>query len=203
MLRDPQNFAEKLFKQLESCNGDFALKLLHIRVIARVIGVHKLVIYNFYPYLQRFLNPNQRDVTLVLQVNFYPVFASKTSSLGSGTCNTRFGATRSLRRNGSLHCESVYYRTQFWRSNGSWFEYCSRSCFSKSTCYWRRSASRSYSGTSSESGCKKQAYRQGILFLSSKSGQITELVSFRDNFETGMRNRDLRQVTGLETFFKG
>ncbi|CBY12951.1 unnamed protein product [Oikopleura dioica] len=67
MLRDPQSFAEKLFKQLESSNGDFALKLLHIRVIARVIGVHKLVIYNFYPYLQRFLNPNQRDVTLVLQ----------------------------------------------------------------------------------------------------------------------------------------
>jgi len=69
MLRDPQSFAEKLFKQLESSNGDFALKLLHIRVIARVIGVHKLVIYNFYPYLQRFLNPNQRDVTLVLQVS--------------------------------------------------------------------------------------------------------------------------------------
>ncbi|CAG5111921.1 Oidioi.mRNA.OKI2018_I69.chr2.g6192.t1.cds [Oikopleura dioica] len=67
MLHDPQSFAEKLFKQLESTNGDFALKLLHIRVIARVIGVHKLVIYNFYPYLQRFLNPSQRDVTLVLQ----------------------------------------------------------------------------------------------------------------------------------------
>ena len=69
MLHDPQSFAEKLFKQLESTNGDFALKLLHIRVIARVIGVHKLVIYNFYPYLQRFLNPSQRDVTLVLQVH--------------------------------------------------------------------------------------------------------------------------------------
>ena len=43
------------------------LKLLHIRLIARVVGVHKLVLYNFYPYLQRFLSPSQRDVTLILQ----------------------------------------------------------------------------------------------------------------------------------------
>ena len=62
-----QQFAEKLFKQLEGITGNFELKLLHIRLIARVVGVHKLVLYNFYPYLQRFLSPSQRDVTLILQ----------------------------------------------------------------------------------------------------------------------------------------
>ena len=46
MLHDPQSFAEKLFKQLEKISGDFAVKLLHIRLISRVIGVHKLVLYN-------------------------------------------------------------------------------------------------------------------------------------------------------------
>ena len=41
MLRDAQTFAEKLFRQLESTRGDFEVKLLHIRLIARVVGVHK------------------------------------------------------------------------------------------------------------------------------------------------------------------
>lgn len=67
MLHDPQSFAEKLFKQLEGITGDFEVKLLHIRLIARVVGVHKLVLYNFYPYLQRFITPQQRDVTMILQ----------------------------------------------------------------------------------------------------------------------------------------
>ena len=56
-----------MFKQLEGITGNFELKLLHIRLIARVVGVHKLVLYNFYPYLQRFLSPSQREVTLILQ----------------------------------------------------------------------------------------------------------------------------------------
>ena len=67
MLRDPQDFAEKLFKQLDKTTGDFEIKLIHIRLIARVIGVHKLVLFNFYPFLQRFITPQQRDVTLILQ----------------------------------------------------------------------------------------------------------------------------------------
>jgi protein SDA1 len=79
MLHDPQSFAEKLFKQLEKISGDFAVKLLHIRLISRVIGVHKLVLYNFYPYLQRFISPNQQDVTLILQAG-----AHATHDLGNG-----------------------------------------------------------------------------------------------------------------------
>ena len=67
MLHDPQEFAEKLFKQLDKISGDFELRLAHIRLIARLIGVHKLIMFNFYPYLQRFITPTQRDVTMVLQ----------------------------------------------------------------------------------------------------------------------------------------
>lgn len=32
----------------------------------RVIGVHKLLVLNFYPYLQKYIQPHQRDVTQIL-----------------------------------------------------------------------------------------------------------------------------------------
>lgn len=32
----------------------------------RVIGVHKLLLLNFYPFLQKYIAPHQRDVTVVL-----------------------------------------------------------------------------------------------------------------------------------------
>ena len=37
-----------------------------MQVISRVIGTHELIIENFYPFLQRYLQPSQRDVTVVL-----------------------------------------------------------------------------------------------------------------------------------------
>lgn len=37
-----------------------------MNVISRVIGVHKLLLLNFYPYLQRYVQPHQRDVTHLL-----------------------------------------------------------------------------------------------------------------------------------------
>jgi protein SDA1 len=32
----------------------------------RVVGVHKLLLLNFYPFLQKYIAPHQRDVTAVL-----------------------------------------------------------------------------------------------------------------------------------------
>ena len=37
-----------------------------ITLISRTIGVHKLLLLNFYPFLQRYLQPHQRDVTTLL-----------------------------------------------------------------------------------------------------------------------------------------
>ncbi|XP_043521717.1 protein SDA1 homolog [Frieseomelitta varia] len=67
LIHDPQNFAEKLFKQLERNNDRFEIKLLTLDVISRLIGLHNLFLLNFYPYLQRFLQPHQREVTKLLQ----------------------------------------------------------------------------------------------------------------------------------------
>ncbi|XP_041359788.1 protein SDA1 homolog [Gigantopelta aegis] len=66
LIHDPQDFCEKLFKKLESCNERFEVKLLLIDFISRLIGIHQLVLFNFYPYIKRFLQPHQREVTRLL-----------------------------------------------------------------------------------------------------------------------------------------
>lgn len=60
LIHDPQGFAEKLFKQMEKNNDRFEVKLMTLDVVSRLIGLHDLFLFNFYPYLQRFLQPHQR-----------------------------------------------------------------------------------------------------------------------------------------------
>lgn len=59
--------AEKLFKQLEATTKRFEVKLMTLDVISRLIGLHELLLLNFYPYIQRFIQPHQREVTKILQ----------------------------------------------------------------------------------------------------------------------------------------
>ncbi|XP_059618258.1 protein SDA1 homolog [Phlebotomus argentipes] len=67
LIHNPQGMAENLFKQLQSSNERFELKLLHLDVISRLVGVHELFLFSFYPYITRFLNPHQRQVTRIMQ----------------------------------------------------------------------------------------------------------------------------------------
>jgi len=60
------DFVERLFRQLESSNERFEVKLLHQDLISRLIGLHQLLLLNFYPYLQRYIQPHQRQVTKIL-----------------------------------------------------------------------------------------------------------------------------------------
>nr|CAG4649176.1 EOG090X030C [Scapholeberis mucronata] len=73
LVRDPQTFAEQLFKHVEGMNERFEVKVMALDVISRLIGIHQLFIFNFYPYLTRFLQPHQRDVTKML------LFAAQSS----------------------------------------------------------------------------------------------------------------------------
>eukprot|EP00798_Chlamydomonas_sp_ICE-L_P018496 gene18496-24994_t len=66
LLHDPQSFAEKLFSRLQTSPEKFETRLDMISIISRVVGVHKLVLLNFYPYLQKYIAPHQRDVTVIL-----------------------------------------------------------------------------------------------------------------------------------------
>lgn len=67
LVHNPQGMAEGLFKQLQGTNERFEVKLMHLDVISRLIGIHELFLFGFYPYITRFLQPHQRQVTRVLQ----------------------------------------------------------------------------------------------------------------------------------------
>lgn len=66
LLHDPQTFAEKLFARMQTGNERFETRMAMIQVASRIIGVHKLLVLNFYPYLQKYVAPHQRDVTVIL-----------------------------------------------------------------------------------------------------------------------------------------
>lgn len=65
-LHDPQGFAEKLFSRLQSSNERFEVKLMLMKVISRTIGLHRLILLNFYPFLQKYVQPHQSEITHVL-----------------------------------------------------------------------------------------------------------------------------------------
>uniref|UniRef100_A0A3B5KCL5 Protein SDA1 n=1 Tax=Takifugu rubripes TaxID=31033 RepID=A0A3B5KCL5_TAKRU len=66
LIHDPQDFAEKLLKQLEDSKERFEVKIMLMELISRLVGIHELFLFNFYPFLQRFLQPHQREVTKIL-----------------------------------------------------------------------------------------------------------------------------------------
>uniref|UniRef100_A0A182WFG3 Protein SDA1 n=1 Tax=Anopheles minimus TaxID=112268 RepID=A0A182WFG3_9DIPT len=67
LIHNPQGMAENLFKQLQDGNERFEVKLMHLDVISRLIGIHELFLFSFYPYVSRFIQPHQRQVTRILQ----------------------------------------------------------------------------------------------------------------------------------------
>ncbi|CAL8279001.1 unnamed protein product [Merluccius merluccius] len=66
LIHDPQDFAEKLLKQLEDSKERFEVKIMMMDLVSRLVGIHELFLFNFYPFIQRFIQPHQREVTKVL-----------------------------------------------------------------------------------------------------------------------------------------
>ncbi|CAD7974754.1 unnamed protein product [Amoebophrya sp. A120] len=66
LLHDPQKLAEQLLVRIMRGNENYAFRLLLLQLTSRLMGRHKLIIPNFYPYLQKYLSPTQREVTTVL-----------------------------------------------------------------------------------------------------------------------------------------
>ncbi|MFS7958825.1 putative SDA1 domain-containing protein [Helianthus anomalus] len=54
-LKDPQGFAEKLFSKLQTCKERFEIKMMIVKVVARTVGLHRLILLNFYPFLQKYV----------------------------------------------------------------------------------------------------------------------------------------------------
>ncbi|KAJ2882313.1 Severe Depolymerization of Actin [Coemansia aciculifera] len=78
LIHDPQGFVEKLFARVHSSatstkrGGNtvdrFEVRLVLLKLISRLIGHHQLQLMAFYPFLQRYLQPHQVDVTQILAV---------------------------------------------------------------------------------------------------------------------------------------
>lgn len=68
LLHDPHTFAEALFARCQKQPMRFESRLVVLQVVSRAIGVHELILENFYPYLQRYLHASQREVVTVLAV---------------------------------------------------------------------------------------------------------------------------------------
>ncbi|KAM7538238.1 hypothetical protein Aperf_G00000063926 [Anoplocephala perfoliata] len=66
LINDPQTFAERLFHKLEKCNDRLEMRMLLTELISHLIGINRLLLLNFYPSLQRFLRPQQREITRLL-----------------------------------------------------------------------------------------------------------------------------------------
>ncbi|KAJ2453212.1 Severe Depolymerization of Actin [Coemansia sp. RSA 2336] len=76
LVHDPQGFAEKLFARVHrsatatkrggNTADRFEVRLILLKLISRLIGHHQLQLMAFYPFLQRYLQPHQMEVTQIL-----------------------------------------------------------------------------------------------------------------------------------------
>jgi protein SDA1 len=66
LIYDPQEMADRMLRQLEKSTERYEVKLMMMDMISRLIGVHQLMVLNFYSFIQRYLQPHQKDVTRIL-----------------------------------------------------------------------------------------------------------------------------------------
>jgi protein SDA1 len=68
LINDPQSFAERLYGDLQTRrrNEPFENRLVFINLLTRLVGTYKLLVLNLYPFLQRYLQPAQPEVTRIL-----------------------------------------------------------------------------------------------------------------------------------------
>ncbi|CCF56734.1 hypothetical protein KAFR_0B04380 [Kazachstania africana CBS 2517] len=71
LLRDPQGFAEKLFKEHLSSGKktnkfNIEQKISIMQLLSRMIGTHKLIVLGIYTFFLKYLTPKQKDVTKIM-----------------------------------------------------------------------------------------------------------------------------------------
>jgi protein SDA1 len=79
LLHDPQGFSETLFsKHVQNSKSKLSLdsKLLVLQLVARLIGLHKLIVIALYSHLLKYLAPRQQSVT-----SFLAILAQATHNL--------------------------------------------------------------------------------------------------------------------------
>ncbi len=49
-------------------NEKFEVKVMAMGLISRLIGTHQLMLLDFYAFIQKYLQPHQQDVTVILAI---------------------------------------------------------------------------------------------------------------------------------------
>ncbi|OEH75514.1 SDA1-like [Cyclospora cayetanensis] len=75
LIYDPHSFAEKLFARVRQQRESFGTRVVFLNLLSRLISHHKVLLFNLYPYLQRYMNPTQRLVPALLAVSANAVHA--------------------------------------------------------------------------------------------------------------------------------
>lgn len=65
-LNDPYAFSETLFQKANTQSGNYQNKLTIIRLLGRVLGRHRLLLNNYFNFMLKYLNSNQKDVSVIL-----------------------------------------------------------------------------------------------------------------------------------------
>lgn len=66
LIQDPYKVAEGLFKRLRNDQLPPFKKSSILQLLSRLISVHQLVLLNFYPYLQKYMIPQNQEVLAIL-----------------------------------------------------------------------------------------------------------------------------------------
>ena len=66
LIRDPFDFTSKLMKHIETKGDSFDYLLDKISLVGLLIWSHKLIIPQYYTFIQRYLSPHQLKVTRIL-----------------------------------------------------------------------------------------------------------------------------------------
>jgi len=66
LLHDPQTLAERLLQRVAKGGEPFHFRLLLLHLTGRLVSRHSLLLPNLYPYLLKYMQPQQKEVTQVL-----------------------------------------------------------------------------------------------------------------------------------------
>ncbi|KPI89086.1 hypothetical protein ABL78_1822 [Leptomonas seymouri] len=69
LLRDPQQFVERLLARLQKTSERFEIRLLYLNVIARTVSEHDVIHLPLYGFLERYMEPSQLHATQLLAMS--------------------------------------------------------------------------------------------------------------------------------------
>eukprot|EP01132_Coremiostelium_polycephalum_P002434 gene2434-3004_t len=68
LIHDPQGYCDKIFNMLVKTTEKFETRVMMMNFISRLIYTHKLIVFNFYPFIQKYLQPHQKNITNLLAI---------------------------------------------------------------------------------------------------------------------------------------